>query len=79
MNNIAILKSGIESFEETAGVSLESDLVLNRLEKKTNWVNRDIALLILAMNGVIPVLKPTGKVPPLDKFHLENSDQEGDE
>ena len=73
--NIAILKTAIESFEETASVSLESDLVLNRLEKKTNWVNKDIALLILAINGVIPVIKPTGTVPLSDEFHLE-SDQE---
>ena len=79
IKNIALFKLGIESNKETAGVTLESDLILNQLEKKTIWVNRDIALLILAMNGVIPVLEPTGQVPPPDVLSFEeSSDQEGE-
>ena len=71
IKNIALLKTAIESNEETSDVTLESDLFLNRLEKKTNWNNRDIGLLLLAMSGVIPIVEPTGQVAPPSREALE--------
>ena len=77
ITNIELLKSAIELNEETSDIALESDLILNRLEKKTNWQNRDIALLLLAMSGVIPIVEPTGQVaPPSGEALEETSDLE---
>ena len=77
ITNIELLKSAIELNKETSDIALESDLILNRLEKGTNWQNRDIALLQLAMSGVIPIVEPTGQVaPPSGDVVDETSDLE---
>ena len=55
------------------------DLILNRLVKNTNWTNRDLGLLLLAMSGVIPisvepaeqVASPTGDVVEESTSDLE--------
>ena len=56
-------------------VHLESDLIVNRLENKTNWQNKDMALLILAVNGIIPVKEPTSEdqVLPVNDVEIDET------
>ena len=62
--------------KETAGVSLASDFVIGKLENMSNWLNKDLALLVLATNGIIPVLEPTGTLPPDDHQVEEEHEDE---
>ena len=78
-NNLR-LKSAIESNSETSNLTLDCDLILNRLVKNTNWTNRDLGLLLLAMSGVIPIsVEPAEQVasPTGDVVEESTSDLEG--
>ena len=69
-------ENAIEQHKETAGVSLASDFVIGKLENMSNWLNKDLALLVLATNGIIPVLEPTGTLPPDDHQVEEDHEDE---
>ena len=65
LQNISHLKSAIEANSETSNLTLNCDLILNRLLKNTNWTNKDLGLLLLAMSGVIPIsVDPAEQAPP---------------
>ena len=73
-SNISILKSAVES----ANVSFDSDFVISKLKSKTTWNNRDLALLVLATNGIIQVKEPTGTdTLPTDENQEESEHEEG--
>ena len=65
LQNISHLKSAVEANPEAANLTFNCDLILNRLVKNTNWTNKDLGLLLLAVSGVIPIsVEPTEQAPP---------------
>ena len=71
--NIATLKEAVES----VNVSFDSDFVISKLKSKNNWKNNELALLMLAISGIIQVKEPTGvETAPTDKIQ---EDYEHDE
>ena len=71
--NIATLKGAVES----VNVSFDSDFVISKLKSKTNWKNNELALLMLAISGIIQVKEPTGvETAPTDEIQEDNEHDE---
>ena len=81
LQNINHLKQSFESAvaaNPEANLTVNSEQLIGRLMKNTNWTNKDLGLLLLAVNGVIPLsVEPTEQQAPpptIGEVIEENSD-----